>query len=242
MIDNSKNDGMFTPIGLTDTMSLPGNAGGANWGNSAADGANGILVVTSMDFPTMLKLLDPSAATEAVPAGAAAPANPNLAPPQSPSTPGVTQYFTRGFGYMNTSLGVPPITPPWSTLTAYDLNKGAIKWQIPLGDVPELAAKGIHNTGAGQMKSGAVITAGGLVFTATRDHFVRAYDEQTGKVLWEKQLDHPLQGIPVIYEAGGREYLVVCAAGAEVSQARGAAPAEGAYVAFALPRVATPKH
>lgn len=137
---------------------------------------------------------------------------------------------------MNTSLGVPPITPPWSTLTAYDLNKGTIKWQIPLGEVPALAAKGIHNTGAGQMRSGPVITASGLVFSATKDHFVRAYDENTGKVLWEKQLDNPLQGIPVIYESGGREYLVVCDAGTEVTPSRGTAPTQGAYVAFALPK------
>jgi quinoprotein glucose dehydrogenase len=228
-IDNSRNEGMFTPPGLSDTMEMPGNAGGANWGNSAADAKNGIFVVASMDFPTILHLQppDPSAGQ---PASGAAGAQADQA--NGP----VTQYFMRGFGYMNTSLGVPPITPPWSTLTAYDLNKGTIKWQIPLGDVPELAAKGIHNTGAGQMKSGPVITASGLVFTATRDHYVRAYDEQTGKVLWAKQLDYPVQGIPMIYDAGGREYLVVCDAGIEVTGARGAAPTHGAYVAFALPR------
>lgn len=191
-IDGSRNNGMFTPPNMSDTMEMPGNAGGANWGNSAGDAKNGIFIVASMDFPTILHLQPPDA-----PAGAAAgaQAGPQIAPAGSP----VTQYYMRGFGYMNTSIGVPPITPPWSTLTAYDLNKGTIKWQIPLGDVPSLAAKGIHNTGAGQMKSGPVITATGLVFFATRDHFVRAYDEQTGKVLWEKQLDYPAQGIPVIY-------------------------------------------
>ncbi|HKQ87794.1 MAG TPA: hypothetical protein VJS43_13605, partial [Candidatus Acidoferrales bacterium] len=55
-------------------------------------------------------------------------------------------------------------------------------------------------------------------------------------VLWEKQLDYPAQGVPMIYEAGGREYLVVCDAGVEIGQGRGAAPTHGAYVAFALPR------
>jgi len=227
-IDNSRNNGMFTPPDMNDTMEMPGNAGGANWGNSAADAKNGIFVVASMDFPTILRLQPPDPPAQ----GSAAPA----------SDSGITQYYMRGFGYMNTSLGVPPITPPWSTLTAYDLNKGTIKWQIPLGDVPELAAKGIHNTGASQLKSGPIITASGLIFTTTRDHFVRAFDEQTGKVLWAKQLDHAVQGIPVIYEAGGREYLVVCSAGIEVGQARGAAPAEGAYVAFALPRSSSAGH
>ncbi len=224
-IEASRNDGMFTPPDMNDTMEMPGNAGGANWGNSAADAKNGIFIVASMDFPTILKLQLPDA-----------PADGSAAQGQNPTGDGITQYYMRGFGYMNTSLGVPPITPPWSTLTAYDLNKGTIKWQLPLGGVPSLAAKGIHNTGAGQMKSGPVITASGLVFTATRDHFVRAYDEQTGKVLWEKQLNYAAQGVPMIYEAGGREYLIVCDAGVEIGAARGAAPTQGTYVAFALPR------
>ena len=237
-IENSRNDGMFTPPDMKDTMEMPGNAGGANWGNSAADAKNGIFVVASMDFPTMIHLQPPDqppSQSAAQPPANAAADNAAQMPSDQANAP-ITQYFVRGFGYMNTSLGVPPITPPWSTLTAYDLNKGTIKWQIPLGDVPALAAKGIHNTGAGQMRSGPVITASGLVFSVTRDHFVRAYDEQTGKVLWAKQMDSPLQGIPIIYEAGGREYLVVCAAGAETAPSRGTTPNPGSYVAFALPR------
>jgi quinoprotein glucose dehydrogenase len=74
-----------------------------------------------------------------------------------------------------------------------------------------------------------------LIFTATRDHMVRAYDKETGKVLWEKRLDAALQGIPSVYEAGGREYLVVCAAAPEVSDAGLQGRIHGAYVAFALP-------
>jgi glucose dehydrogenase len=225
-IDNSRNEGMFTPPNLTDTMEMPGNAGGANWGNSAADAANGIFIVASMDFPTILKLQSPDASADA-----------NAA--QQPSQPGsaVTQYYMRGFGYMYTSLGVPPISPPWSTLTAYDLNKGTIKWQIPLGDLPSLAAKGIRGTGAPLLKSGPVVTATGLIFTATRDHFVRAYDEDTGKVLWEKQMPFPLQGVPIVYESGGREYLVVCDAAPEVADPSGrTAISGGTYTAFALPR------
>jgi quinoprotein glucose dehydrogenase len=225
-IDNSRNEGMFTPPNMSETMEMPGNAGGANWGNSAADAANGIFIVASMDFPTILKLQAPDAPS----AGAAG-------TPADQSGSGVTQYYMRGFGYMYTTLGVPPITPPWSTLTEYDLNKGTIKWQIPLGDLPPLAAKGIHGTGTSILKSGPVVTAGGLIFTATRDHSVRAYDEDTGKVLWEKQLSSPLQGVPIVYEAGGREYLVVCSAAPEVVDTGGRTPIQGgAYVAFALPR------
>ena len=59
VIDNSRNDGMFTPPAMSDTMEMPGNAGGANWGNSAADAKNGIFIVASMDFPTILHLQPP---------------------------------------------------------------------------------------------------------------------------------------------------------------------------------------
>ena len=100
---------------------------------------------------------------------------------------------------------------------------------------PELAAKGIPATGFPFLKTGPVVTAGGLVFTATRDHKVRAYDVETGKVLWEKRLDTGLQGIPSVYEVGGREYLVVCAAAPEMSDSASQGSIHGAYVAFALP-------
>jgi len=171
-------------------------------------------------------LLNPAAASPL-------PSQPKAAPAGDPSSGAV--HYLRGFGFMMTNARVPPIKPPWTSLTAYDLNRGTIKWQIPLGDVPELAAKGIHGTGFPFPRTGPVVTAGGLVFTATRDHFVRAYDEETGKVLWEKRLDAALQGIPSVYEAGGREYLVVCAAAPEVSDAAIQGHIHGAYVAFALP-------
>ena len=147
---------------------------------------------------------------------------------------GAARYLT-GFGFMMTSTGVPAIAPPWTTLTAYDLNKGTIKWQIPLGEVPELAAKGMPGTGYPFPRTGPAVTAGGLVFTATRDHKVRAYDVETGKVLWEKRLDTALQGVPSVYEVGGKEYLVVCAAAPEMSDTAIQGHIHGAYVAFTLP-------
>jgi quinoprotein glucose dehydrogenase len=187
-------------------------------------------------------LIDPNAGSKALlPAVAADSSGSGTA---AEATPGATletaaegqpaRYLT-GFGFMLTSDGVPAIKPPWASLTAYDLNKGAIKWQVPFGDDPELAEKGIHGTGYPFVKTGPVVTAGGLIFGATRDHYVRAYDEETGRILWEKRLDAPLQGMPAVYEAGGREYLVVCAAAPEVSDPAAQKSIHGAYVAFALP-------
>ena len=144
-------------------------------------------------------------------------------------------HYVSGFGFMYTSTGLSPIAPPWTSLTAYDLNEGTIKWRIPLGEVPELAAQGIKDTGTMYPKVGPVVTAGGLIFTATRDRKVRALDEDTGKVLWEAEVGAALEGIPAVYEIDGREYLVVCAA---APAQPGSGPQDdipGAYVAFALP-------
>ena len=143
--------------------------------------------------------------------------------------------FVSGFGLMRASNGLSPISPPWSSLTAYDLNEGTIKWKIPLGHVPELAAKGIKNTGSSYPKVGPVVTAGGLIFAGTRDKYVRAFDADTGEVLWEHELDAALEGIPAVYQVGGRQYIVFCAS-AQVGLTRATAvEIQGAYVDFALP-------
>jgi quinoprotein glucose dehydrogenase len=123
------------------------------------------------------------------------------------------------------------------------LNQGTIRWKIPVGEVPELAEQGSKDTGSHYPKVGPVVTAGGLIFTATRDRKVRALDSDSGKVLWETVLNAAMEGIPAVYEVGGREYLVVCAAAQATTrmQATAGHPAasgkiDGAYVAFALPQ------
>ena len=143
---------------------------------------------------------------------------------------------------MFTSSGLPAIAPPWTTLTAYDLNQGTIKWQVPLGEVPELAAKGIKNTGSHFPKVGPVVTAGGLIFTGTRDRKVRALDSSTGKVLWEAEAGAALEGIPAVFQIDGREYVVFCAAAQATTHTHDLPghpavqePIPGAYIAFTLP-------
>ena len=167
-------------------------------------------------------LYNPARAAATVPAGDR---NPNA----------IDRYYT-GFGFMIASDGLAPIKPPWSTLTKYDLNKGTIEWQIPLGDVPDLAAKGITNTGSHYPKVGPVVTAGGIIFTGTRDRHIRALDTATGKPLWEAEVDTAVEGIPAIYQVNGRQYVVFCAA-AQVGLTPGTQKKiQGSYVAFALPQ------
>ena len=209
---SARNEGLFTPPGLRNTIEMPGNNGGANWGGTAVDPAKGLLYVVSKDLPAILKLVPDASA----PAG--------------------TVRYTSGFNLVTASNGLSPIGPPWSSLTAFDLNEGTIKWKIPLGDVPELAAKGIHDTGSHYPKVGPVVTAGGLIFTGTRDRKVRALDAETGKTLWEQEVGAALEGIPAVYEAGGREYVVFCAAAQAGLTPATQSAIKGAYVAFALGR------
>ncbi len=167
-------------------------------------------------------LYNPARAAATVPAGDR---NPNA----------IDRYYT-GFGFMIASDGLAPIKPPWSTLTKYDLNKGTIEWQIPLGDVPDLAAKGITNTGSHYPKVGPVVTAGGIIFTGTRDRHIRALDTATGKALWEAEVDTAVEGIPAIYQVNGRQYVVFCAAAQVGLTPNTQKKIQGSYVAFALPQ------
>ena len=124
---------------------------------------------------------------------------------------------------------------------AYDLNEGTIKFRFPLGTTPGLAAKGITNTGSSRFpRNGPVVTAGGLIFLATGpDRMIHVYDKDSGKLLWETEIEANPDGIPAVYEVGGRQFVAFFAAGAGgqdsfVSKA-GKPEAQGYYV-FALPR------
>jgi quinoprotein glucose dehydrogenase len=134
--------------------------------------------------------------------------------------------------------------PPYTTLTAYDLNTGDIKWQVPNGDhPPTMAAGGPSNTGGVGARYGIVVTKGGLVFHAGGDGKVRAYDEDTGQVLWTGTFRGSTSGVPVSYESKGRQFFVmISSAGGGRGGGRGAAaPPDDpntpvGAIAFALPR------
>ena len=151
---------------------------------------------------------------------------------------GRTRYWT-GYGYMNSSTGLAAIGPPWSTITAYDMNHGTIKWQIPLGGMTALDAKGVKGTGSFWPRGGAVVTAGGLILVGTRsDSKLHAYDKDTGKLIWETVLPAGPQGIPAVYEINGREYVALAAQAVPEPGQRTTKPSGAettGYYVFALP-------
>jgi quinoprotein glucose dehydrogenase len=147
------------------------------------------------------------------------------------STPEL-KYTIDGYNKFLDPDGYPAVEPPWGTLNAIDLNKGEIVWRIPLGEFPELVAKGMCNTGS-ENYGGSVVTAGGLLFigATTHDKKFRAFDKLTGKLLWETTLPADGNATPATYEVDGRQYVVIAAGGGKWRQ-----PAGGCFVAFALPR------
>lgn len=148
---------------------------------------------------------------------------------------GNQKYRFTGYHKFLDPEGYPAVAPPWGTLNAINLNTGEYAWKIPLGEYPELAAKGIKDTGT-ENYGGPIVTAGGLVFIAATnyDKKFRAFDKATGKLLWETTLPFAGNATPITYEMGGRQYVVIYANGGKAGKAGGASG--GVYVAFALPR------
>jgi glucose dehydrogenase len=221
-IRNARNEGLFTPPSMRGTVTIPGVGGGASWGTAAVDPSKGYLYIVSKDAPTIVTITLPgnSAADQK---GKAVP----HAPPKTPVDGEFTHYTAPYTQFVSQSSRLPSLSPPWFQLTAYDLNAGTIRWQIPYGTVPSLAAEGHGDTGVvQQQRGGPVVTASGLIIAATNDKKLRVYDTDNGKVIWETDLPASAEGVPAVYEAGGREYIALCVA---------AGNGPGAYVVFALP-------
>jgi glucose dehydrogenase len=230
-----RNEGLYTPPSLQGTIEMPGHNGGANWGSSSVDPINGKMYVVSKELPVTAKLQRrddaPRGRGRGGSGGAAAPeiAVPNGGPDFVP--------YTVPIDFMLQSNGLSAIGPPWSQLTAYDLNTGEIEWQIPNGQVTDLAAEGHADTGSHAPRGGPVATAGGLLFVGTSsDRSLRAYDRDTGKVLWSYQLGAASEGVPAVYAVNGREYITFASGGNGLfGLRRGNEPAPGQYITFALP-------
>ncbi len=138
-------------------------------------------------------------------------------------------YTHTGYVRWTDSNGYPAVKPPWGTLNAIDINTGEYVWRATLGELPELTARGISPTGT-ENYGGPVATAGGVVFiAATKDEMIRAFDQKTGKVLWQSKLPAAGFATPATYLINGKQFLVIACGGGKLGTKSG-----DAYVAFAL--------
>jgi glucose dehydrogenase len=152
---------------------------------------------------------------------------------ESTGTPQVVaRYRFTGYKKFLDPDGYPAIVPPWGTLNAIDLNTGKYLWRIPLGEYPELVAKGIKDTGS-ENYGGPIVTAGGLVIIAGTiyDKKIRAFDSHTGALLWESVLPYAGNATPATYMIDGKQYVVIATSGARDQKG----PQGASYIAFALP-------
>ena len=139
-------------------------------------------------------------------------------------------YISNGINQFRDHENYPAVSGLWGTLNAINLNTGDPIWQVPLGEYPELVKKGLRNTGT-ENHGGPLVTSGGLIFiAATYDQKLRAFDKNTGKVLWEQLLPAGGFATPITYMINGKQYIAIAAGGTRYKLKPG-----GSYISFALP-------
>jgi glucose dehydrogenase len=206
-----RSGGLYTPPGRELTLSFPGTMGGATWSGAAVDPGSAYLIVNTNEIGAMGQMV-PQQEGSALPFGRSSPAG--------------------AYGRFWDSQHLPCQKPPWGLLHAVDLSTGTIAWQVPLGDIPALAARGITQTGAPNL-GGAIVTAGGLVFIGgASDSRFRAFDVRTGRELWRADLPASGHATPLSYRGqSGRQFVVIAAGGG----GRFSDTISDSIVAFALP-------
>lgn len=185
---------LFTPIGLKTTVLFPGTNGGTNWGGASFDSTTRTLYVNSMDVAMVFRQ--------------------ELRPPGS-----VIPYRNRGVQSPSSRFWdenlYPCQQPPWGRMTAINMDTGEFRWQAVLGEYDALTKRGVPPTGTPNL-GGSVVTAGGLLFiAATNDSRFRAFDKDTGKILWETRLPASGHANPMTFRSSknGKQYVVIAAGG-----------------------------
>ena len=191
MLEGASIEGpLFRPRLREMTVFFPGTNGGSNYGGGAFDPDTDTFYINSMDVGSIAAMLPRGEEAEV--------------PWRSRAGPQ---------GRFWDSNMYPCQEPPWGHLTAIDLNTGEFRWQVVLGEYDELTERGIPPTGASNL-GGPVATAGGLVFiAATNDRRLRAFDKDTGELLWEYRLPASAHATPMTYMTGGHQYVAIAVGG-----------------------------
>ena len=217
---------MFTPPSAVGTIVMPGAIGGAGWGGGAFDPETGIIYIKATNAPALYKILKMPSASDTVDAHFM------VDLPHSTPTLTITAPEDTAAEHQAPVSELPINKPPYGTLTAIDLNTGERRWQIPLGDSPQLRSHPLLRgvtlppllgvAGA----PGAIVTRGGLVFVSGGGSTLYAIDKATGATLWQADLGRRAYSVPMTYRTRAGKQFVVIATGAG---------AEAELVAFALP-------
>jgi quinoprotein glucose dehydrogenase len=206
----------------------PGSLGGANWGGGALLGDSGVLLVNINNTAFTGQLIETPTTENA---------KPRSDHPENGKRMRVTMNGTPydiEIGALLSPLGIPCNKPPWGKLVAVDLYQGTIVWDVPLGSVHEMGPinSPFHINWGTPNLGGGIATAGGVFFIgATMDRQIRAFDVDTGKVLWKHTLANDATATPMTYQYKGRQYIVINSGGHAMFQ-RGYGDS---LYAFALP-------
>lgn len=208
---------IYTPPSLKGSVYYPSPLGGNNWGAPAVDLDRKIMVANTHHMAMMVKLV-----------------------PQQDCKEGESSFPQKGSRYcvvmepITSPLGAPCSAPPWSTLSAVDLEAGTLLWQVPFGSLEGVVPWPIHTFfSSGWQQGGPLVTASGLIFIgATMDGYLRAFDIEDGEVLWQTKLPTSANGVPMTYTYEGEQYVVVAAGGHWLSPL----PASDHVMAFKLPQ------
>lgn len=203
-----RSEGIFTPPSLEGTVELPGYGGGINWGGLAFEPDEQVVVVFSMDVPMEVVLIP----RDDLPAAYESGEYDNYEFARMSGTP----YGMRR-AMLGSPLDVPCISPPWGALTAIDMRRGTINWQRSVGSIQDVAPAIVPNLELGMAgMGGPIVTASGLIFmAAVMDNYLRAFDLEDGKTLWEARLPAGGQATPMTYflQETGKQYVVIAAGG-----------------------------
>ncbi len=202
----SRSEGIFTPPSLVGSIQYPGVAGGINWGGVAYDPARRVLVTNTNRMANVVTLV-PRAQIEAVVAQKVARRGVH---PQR-GTP-----YAAAVDVLVSPLGVPCTAPPWGTLLAIEIETGRVLWEVPFGSTRDLAPFPFWFDWGLPSMGGPLATASGVVFIgAAMDDSLRAFDIESGALLWKQRLPAGAQATPMTYRLrpDGRQYLVIAAGG-----------------------------